>query len=158
MKIYKGKRMASTALVFVQEIDAGLIVGAHRLRHVVHHSPTGLEWGYGGSGPADTALSILADYFEESPTHAEITTGRLIIPCFCRRPGPQADMIDDIGPADPNCLACDGTGEGISEPLKCWQYHQPFKWAFIAKLPRDEEWQITKGEIATWVEIQEVTA
>jgi hypothetical protein len=26
---------------------------------VIHHSPTGFEWGYGGSGPADLALNIL---------------------------------------------------------------------------------------------------
>jgi hypothetical protein len=26
----------------------------------VHHSPTGYEWGYGGSGPADLSLNILA--------------------------------------------------------------------------------------------------
>lgn len=26
---------------------------------VTHHSPTGYEWGYGGSGPADLALNIL---------------------------------------------------------------------------------------------------
>lgn len=25
---------------------------------VVHHSPSGYEWGYGGSGPADLALNI----------------------------------------------------------------------------------------------------
>ena len=25
------------------------------------HSPTGLEWGYGGSGPAQLALAILAE-------------------------------------------------------------------------------------------------
>jgi hypothetical protein len=25
------------------------------------HSPTGFEWGYGGSGPAQLALAILAD-------------------------------------------------------------------------------------------------
>jgi hypothetical protein len=31
------------------------------LRHRVRHSPTGFECGYGGSGPADLALSILAD-------------------------------------------------------------------------------------------------
>jgi len=31
------------------------------LRHIVYHSPTGMEWGYGGSGPADLARSILAD-------------------------------------------------------------------------------------------------
>lgn len=27
---------------------------------IVLHSPTGMEWGYGGSGPADFALNILA--------------------------------------------------------------------------------------------------
>jgi hypothetical protein len=27
---------------------------------IVLHSPTGMEWGYGGSGPADLALNILA--------------------------------------------------------------------------------------------------
>lgn len=37
------------------------------LRHVVKHSPTGLEWGYAGSGPADLALSILTDHFREDP-------------------------------------------------------------------------------------------
>jgi hypothetical protein len=26
---------------------------------VVRHSPTGFEWGYGGSGPADLALNVL---------------------------------------------------------------------------------------------------
>jgi hypothetical protein len=30
------------------------------LRHIVRHSRTGFEYGYGGSGPADLALSILA--------------------------------------------------------------------------------------------------
>lgn len=43
----------------------------HRLRHVVHHSPTGLRWGYGGSGPADLALSILADHFGERPDRVQ---------------------------------------------------------------------------------------
>jgi hypothetical protein len=26
------------------------------------HSPTGFEWGYGGSGPAQLALALLADH------------------------------------------------------------------------------------------------
>jgi hypothetical protein len=34
---------------------------------VTYHSPDGIEWGYPGSGPADLALSILADYFGETP-------------------------------------------------------------------------------------------
>ena len=36
------------------------------LTHVSYHSPDGFEWGYAGSGPADLALAILADYFDES--------------------------------------------------------------------------------------------
>lgn len=33
------------------------------LKHIVRHSPTGMEWGYMGSGPSDLALSILVDFF-----------------------------------------------------------------------------------------------
>ena len=43
----------------------GLEKGAYDLPHVVVHSPTGFEIGYAGSGPADLALSILADLLEE---------------------------------------------------------------------------------------------
>lgn len=41
------------------------------LSHCNLHSPTGFEVGYAGSGPADTAASILADYFEETPPSVE---------------------------------------------------------------------------------------
>lgn len=34
------------------------------LRHHVRHSPSGFEWGYHGSGPADLARCILIDYFD----------------------------------------------------------------------------------------------
>ncbi len=30
-----------------------------------NHSPTGFEWGYGGSGPAQLALAILADHCQD---------------------------------------------------------------------------------------------
>ena len=30
---------------------------------LVNHSPTGFCWGYGGSGPAQAALAMLAHYF-----------------------------------------------------------------------------------------------
>lgn len=32
---------------------------------LVNHSPTGFEWGYGGSGPAQLALAILAHHFKD---------------------------------------------------------------------------------------------
>ena len=30
-----------------------------------NHSPAGLEWGYLGSGPAQLALALLADYLDD---------------------------------------------------------------------------------------------
>ena len=47
----------------------------YQLHRVVYHSLTpekhgdfaGFAWGYGGSGPADLALSILADHLGEHP-------------------------------------------------------------------------------------------
>jgi hypothetical protein len=55
-KIYRGDRDASGT--------ARVTVNGRKLRprlDLANHSPTGLEWGYGGSGPAQTALAILAD-------------------------------------------------------------------------------------------------
>jgi hypothetical protein len=41
--------------------DVLIAVDGKPLKQVVRHSPTGMEWGFGGSGPADLALSILTD-------------------------------------------------------------------------------------------------
>ena len=38
----------------------------YSLPHIYRHSPDGFQWGYGGSGPADTALSILTDCVGEA--------------------------------------------------------------------------------------------
>lgn len=37
------------------------------LKHWERHSPDGFEFGYGGSGPADLARSILIDYSGDEP-------------------------------------------------------------------------------------------
>ena len=38
--------------------------------HTARHSPTGIEWGYGGSGPADLALSVLLALTDERTANA----------------------------------------------------------------------------------------
>ena len=58
MKIYYANRCSLGGTVGVREED-----GTRTLEHIVRHSPDGFEWGYGGSGPSDLALSILVDYF-----------------------------------------------------------------------------------------------
>jgi len=41
----------------------------HPLHHIVRHSLDGFQWGYGGSGPADLALSILCDCLSVPMAH-----------------------------------------------------------------------------------------
>jgi len=40
------------------KLDGKTLSPAHSLK-VFNHSPTGFNWGYGGSGPAQLALAIL---------------------------------------------------------------------------------------------------
>jgi len=55
MKIYQGCRKGQN----VVRVDGSPLDPRLDLRK---HSPTGFEWGYGGSGPAQLALAILADH------------------------------------------------------------------------------------------------
>ena len=74
MKVYSGTRdfdrdstTRGEVPVVVQNIVGDGSSDRRPLTHVSYHSPDGFEWGYAGSGPADLALAILADYFEEPP-------------------------------------------------------------------------------------------
>lgn len=61
-KVYVGRRHGHTGEIVVREMnDDGAVLHERPLRHHGRHSPTGLEWGYSGSGPSDAALSILVD-------------------------------------------------------------------------------------------------
>ncbi len=58
MKIYQGKR--------IEEVGPQPVtVNGQPLKHKMYHSPDGFQWGYGGSGPADLARSILTDCLDE---------------------------------------------------------------------------------------------
>jgi len=93
------------------------VLANHRtLRHVIYHSPSGMSWGYGGSGPADLALSILAHYFKEK----YLTTAYF--------------------------------KKFHSRPSQAWEYHQRFKWDFVAAWKDD--WTISADEITTWLKKQ----
>jgi len=64
MKVYRGRRdpVQQTADVW---IDAdGHVLELNPRLNLRNHSPTGFEWGYAGSGPAQLALAICADALE----------------------------------------------------------------------------------------------
>jgi hypothetical protein len=58
MKCYEGRREGDHGLACVY-VDAVPLNPRFDLRN---HSPNGFEWGYGGSGPAQLALALLADH------------------------------------------------------------------------------------------------
>lgn len=58
-KMYMGQRLPSGGVQVVVIHGDG---SSEELRHIRYHSPSGFEWGYGGSGPSDLARSILADF------------------------------------------------------------------------------------------------
>ncbi len=89
------------------------------VRQVVYHSPTGLEYGYGGSGPADTALSILAHFFEVDPT---------ALGAKLRRGG--------------------HAHEWSQAELRTTHFHQDFKFEFIAKANQQDPLVVHWGEVA----------
>ncbi len=70
MKIYRATRAdEGIGAVTVTEEDGRAY--ALRARFDLHnHSPSGLEWAYAGSGPAQLALALLADHFRTATATA----------------------------------------------------------------------------------------
>lgn len=88
-----------------------------------HHSPTGFEFGYGGSGPADLALNILALIIGPPPD-----------------PGPEPD--EEASPEAWEAWAEQDAKrvklwDGTFVHVDAWDWHGPFKWELIATLPRE---------------------
>jgi hypothetical protein len=107
------------------------------LPHLVKHSPDGFSWGYGGSGPADLARSLLADHL--GPDKA-----------LC----PQCQGLGTIERPDSltSCNVCWGEGLTFGGNL-----YQPFKFEFVAQFPIDGAWEITSVEIDAWLSGRSLT-
>jgi len=122
-KIYLGHRGEDGSLeVEVFDRDRKII---QPLRHVGIHSPDGFEWGYGGSGPADLALSILADLFDEAlPLYVNAS-----------RAWEKTEWRDQV------------------TDWKAWRYHQEFKWKFVGRLGHFD-WRLSSLSILDWLGIR----
>jgi Family of unknown function (DUF6166) len=59
MKTYEGRRQGYAVIVTVDGRPLNPRLDLY------NHSPTGFEWGYCGSGPAQLALAILADHLAD---------------------------------------------------------------------------------------------
>lgn len=120
--VYRGMiedRDSSRWYVIVEEEGKAV----RKLPHHVKHSPTGMSWGYGGSGPADLSRSLLIDALA-------IKTHVAGMDCCIGRAG---DAVDE------RLFALVKGG------------YQGFKWAFVSKWPQGGPWTMRRSEIRTWV-------
>lgn len=158
--VYRGVRTAQGVLVFRER---GTCIVSH-LRHVRRHSPGGFEWGYGGSGPADLARSLLIDVLGERAT-CPVCGGHLPM-----QVGARDDVADRThGPVGDVCAACSDLDRGRLVPVsECDRAlaaldsgccddgyaaglpYQDFKFDVVARLP-EAAWTLAAADIHTWL-------
>ena len=93
--------------------------------HVRYHSPTGYECGYGGSGPADLALSVLHEVLPPVSPEEEEKQYELVGEAFDKVINDPARWADCVGV------------DRVRVSHLALQLHQSFKEQFIARMPRE---------------------
>jgi hypothetical protein len=141
--IYHGYRPqdgAGAALIAIETPD-GAQVGV--VRHVVKHSPSGLSWGYSGSGPADCARSILIAAIGEDQA--------LCLACGGTRRVVYDPTTDDFRPYVPGADAdadyastCGDCDDGYRQLP-----YQQFKFDVVAGW--GDEWRMPLAEVVAWL-------
>ena len=130
-----------------------------------HHSTDGVpQCGYQGSGPADTALSILAALLP--PPNPPVSEQLASEFGYCsssedweacetdlsekRQGAIQARRLElEEDPMRPVQLH-----DRSRVPMRAWELHQAFKDEFLAGLDEAQEHRIPKAEILEWIEKQ----
>jgi len=123
------------------------------LRHIVRHSPTGMTWGYAGSGPADLARSILVDALgDQARCQLCRGTARLAVP---QDEDSDADIVAFDG--DLHGWHRDEQHRRAFDVQRCWKCeqgivalpYQQFKFEFVAGWP-EFGWAITQEAVLAW--------
>lgn len=118
------------------------------LRHYVKHSSDGFQWGYGGSGPAETARCLLLDAVGDPKCPACAGTHRMVAADDGGERPFQPDTDDPEGEAVFTCLDCDQDGLRSDLP------YQDFKFEFVAGW--GSEWRMPRAEIREWLKAHDV--
>lgn len=146
---YHGWREAGNPVIAVEDAS-GAAVGM--VGHVVKHSPTGMGWGYGGSGPADCARSLLIAALGDAARCPLCAGTRKVV----FRPGDGEEP--PAAAYDPATSPEEYEAAGLTV-TSCWHWncdegyarlpYQDFKFEFVAAW--DREWRMTRREILQWL-------
>lgn len=141
---YHGHRPHGGGAAVIEVLDAaGDSIGV--VRHVVRHSPTGMQWGYAGSGPADCARSLLIAALGEEAARCPTCRGarRVIY-------DPELDIEEPYEPDGKHSLI---NGDNAyrchcEDGYRSLPY-QDFKFEVIARLDQ-QQWTMTRAAILDW--------
>lgn len=139
--VYRGDSDRCAVLI---ESPAGRVLG--EVRHIAYHSPTGMGWGYRGSGAADCARSILLDALGDDGAFCPGCNGsqRQVWMGDAEEPQPwrpETGMSDAVV----RCDVCDGDG---------WRRvpYQQFKEDVVARWPQPpKEWRMARLGVREWL-------
>ncbi|MGW4639617.1 DUF6166 domain-containing protein [Sphaerisporangium sp. NPDC004334] len=124
------------------------ITGEYGLvKHVPRHSPTGMGWGYAGSGAADCARSLLLDALgDRARCCACGGTGQVVFDVATETEQPYDPAKADT--YDPELIG--GCHECEEGSLVVPAVYQAFKFEFVAGW--GDEWRMSRAEILAWFE------
>ncbi|MEZ3172344.1 DUF6166 domain-containing protein [Halorubrum sp. RMP-47] len=106
---YIGERRRGRLVVM--RVPEGTRLTPDRSLELTNHSPSGFEWGYGGSGPAQLALAVLLDYTGDEAfalDHYQAFKTEVVSQLDCARSGerwrltgPEIDAVLHETPGEP---------------------------------------------------------
>jgi len=145
VRVYRGRRDRNGEAI-VEVLRDKAEPGAERdpvttlsPRHDLHrHSPTGYDWGYPGSGPAQLALGLLSDVLRGQ------ALDRALAPFAAVEPRSEAELA--AGPRM-DAAAAAGCEEADRRAL---ELHQHFKFDVVADLCRDS-WALSEDQVLAWI-------
>jgi hypothetical protein len=141
---YRGYINESGGRVIATETPDGETVGV--LRHYVKHSPDGFSWGFAGSGPADTARSLLlAALADNRCLECNGTTKVMFDAADSAKERPFDPGTDD--PDSELLFQCHVCDDGLAAVP-----YQDFKFQVVARWDGDEGWRMSRTEILLWLE------
>lgn len=136
--LYTGTQppQGSAGVITVSEL-AGDQIG--QVTHRPKHSPTGMAWGYGGSGPADCARSLLAHAIGDRLALCAVCGGHSTVVYHDATACPAQ-------PGTPGAQTCPFCDHGLFLPS---QIYQEFKRVFVVAF--GDTFVITRKAIVAWL-------
>ena len=142
--IYHGYPQGGPGRGIALELPDGTRIGW--LDHVVRHSPSGFGWGYRGSGPCDTAWSLLIDALGDAAVCPACQgSGRVVY--VAGDGAPRAEPFDPAShPWSRNGWPCECAGGYRLLPYVRFVDQFVAGWA--------DEWLMSRADILSWLAAQ----